>query len=61
MTKTFYRVICTFDPQDFNNVDEAIEYAEKASMHEVYLDEDISIVKVEETIVKKFRNGGEVA
>ena len=60
--KTFYRVMATFDPCEFETLEEAIKYAQMVSMSgEPYIDEDISIIKVEETRVKCFRNGGEVA
>lgn len=59
--KTKYLVLATFDPCEFENESEAIDYATNVSKHEAYIDEDIKIIKIEETTIKTFRNGGEVA
>ena len=38
---------------------EALEYAEQLSME--HIDEDVVVTLVTEVIIKKYRNGGEVA
>ena len=61
MKKVVYWVEATFDPCPFDNLEDALKYAEMVSMSgEPYIDEDIKVVKVEteETTMKTFRNGG---
>jgi len=59
--ETKYMVLCLFDPCEFDSLEEAEKYAKMVSMSgEPYIDEPVSIEKIERTIVKTFRNGSEL-
>ena len=62
MKHTEYEVFATYGDSDLivaETLDEAISEAERLSM--LWVDTDISIVKVEREVVKHFRHGSEVA
>lgn len=59
--KTKYLVLSTFDPKEFCNLDDALRYAEMLSRHEIYKDELIRVIKIEETEINGFLNGVKIA
>ena len=59
--KTYYMVITYDDQNIYHNLKIALETAERLSMAEEYIDTDIKVVEIQETKLKTFRNGGEVA
>ena len=59
--KPYYFVITFDDKLFFYNKDTAISCAEMLSTSNNYVDTDIKVVEIQETKIKTFRNGGEVA
>lgn len=61
MKKVYYMVVVFDNKLIYEFEETAVKCAESLSMSDFYTDTDIKVIKVEETKITTFRNGGEVA